>query len=71
MNFKYILINLFSNDNPTNKVRLGKPPVKRNIKMEFNVFIKRNFNFITLAVMIAVILFFIWFCFFHNWNKCS
>ena len=59
-----ILISIFSNPDTNEPVRLQKQQTKLDLKRELDCFIGRNFNFIALAVMIGVILFFVWFCFF-------
>lgn len=52
MSIYYILINLFSNPNTNEQVRLNKQLTKEDFKIELLIFIEKNFYLIALAALI-------------------
>lgn len=52
MSIYYILVNLFSNPNTRQQVRLNKQLTKDDFKIELLSFIERNFYLIALAALI-------------------
>lgn len=60
MNLLQLLYLLFIN-HETKPVRLQK---QKSLKDELKGFVDVNFNYIALALIIFLIIFFVWFCFF-------
>lgn len=58
-----ILISLFGFNNNGQVNDLRKKPTREDYKKEFNLWIGRNFNFIALAAIIFLLIFFVGFCF--------